>query len=182
MQIYFYIPSMKFSMARVKENPGFVRVISLRRWSVLIGKQNVQFYFVSKSQLHDICNILFIVPRIHMHDDVIQWKHLSRYWPFVWGIHWSPVKSPLKGQWHGALVFSLICAWINGSVNNGEAGDLRCHRANYDVTVMKLGYFGMKYELMQCFNLSTTDLGHTFQWLFVGYVDSCLDIGGISWL
>ena len=34
--------------------------------------------------------------------------------------------------------FSLICTWLNGWVNNSEAGDLRCHRANYDVTVMVL--------------------------------------------
>ena len=27
-------------------------------------------------------------------------------------------------------------AWINGWVNNPEAGDLRCHHAHYDVTVM----------------------------------------------
>ena len=33
-------------------------------------------------------------------------------------------------------MFSLICAWINGSVNNGEAGDLRRYRAHYDVIVM----------------------------------------------
>ena len=33
-------------------------------------------------------------------------------------------------------MFSLICAWINGWVNNGEAGDLKRHRAHYDVTVM----------------------------------------------
>ena len=32
--------------------------------------------------------------------------------------------------------FSLICAWINGWVNNREAGDLRRHRARYDVSVM----------------------------------------------
>ena len=32
--------------------------------------------------------------------------------------------------------FSLICAWINGCVNNHEAGDLICHRAHYDVIVM----------------------------------------------
>ena len=44
--------------------------------------------------------------------------------------------SPHKGQWRGALVFSLICAWINGWVNNREAGDLRCHRGHYDVNVM----------------------------------------------
>ena len=48
-----------------------------------------------------------------MHDDVIQWKHFPRYWHFVWGIHRWPVNSPHKGQWYGALMFSLICAWIN---------------------------------------------------------------------
>ena len=31
---------------------------------------------------------------------------------------------------------SLICAWIISRVNNHEAGDLRRHRAHYDVTVM----------------------------------------------
>ena len=44
------------------------------------------------------------------HDDVIKWKHFPRYWPFVRGIHRSPVNSPHKGQWRGALMFSLICA------------------------------------------------------------------------
>ena len=50
----------------------------------------------------------------------------------------SPVTGefPAKGQWHGALVFSLTCAWINGWVNTHEAGDLRHHHAHYDVTVM----------------------------------------------
>ena len=60
-----------------------------------------------------------------------------RYWPFVLGIHRSPVNSPHKGQWRGALMFSLICTRINGWVNNGEAGDLRRHRAHNDVTVMR---------------------------------------------
>ena len=70
------------------------------------------------------------------HDDVIKWKHFVRYWPYVRGIHRSPVNSPHKGQWRGALMFSLICTRINGWVNNGEAGDWRRHRAHYDVTVM----------------------------------------------
>ena len=47
-----------------------------------------------------------------------------------------PVNSPHKGQWRAALMFSLICAWINDWVNNREAGDLRRHRGHYDVTVM----------------------------------------------
>ena len=71
-----------------------------------------------------------------MHDDVIKWKHFPRCWPFVRGIHRSPVNSPHKGQWRGALIFSSICVWINGWVNNREAGDLRRYRAHFDVTVM----------------------------------------------
>ena len=52
------------------------------------------------------------------------------------GIHRSPVNSRHKDQWRGALMFSFICTRINGWVNNGDAGDLRCHRAHYDVAVM----------------------------------------------
>ena len=68
------------------------------------------------------------------HDDVIKWKHFPRYWPFVRGIHRWPVNSRHKGQWRGALMFSLICARVNLS----EAGDLRRHRAHYGVTLMSL--------------------------------------------
>ena len=68
--------------------------------------------------------------------DVINRKHFPRYWSFVRGIHRSPVISPHKSQWRGALVFSLICTRINGWINNREAGDLRRHRAHYAVTVL----------------------------------------------
>ena len=71
------------------------------------------------------------------HDDVIKWKHFPRYWPFVRGIHRSPVNSPHKGQWRGALMFSLICAQINDWVKTREAGDLRRRWVHYDVTVMR---------------------------------------------
>ena len=70
------------------------------------------------------------------HDDIIKWNHFPRYRPFVRGIHRSPVNSPHIGQCHGALMFSLIFPWINGWVNNREAGDLRRNCAHYDVTVM----------------------------------------------
>ena len=73
---------------------------------------------------------------IPIHDYVIKWKHFPRYWPFVRGIHRSPVNSPHKGQWRGALIFSLICARINGWVNKRPAGDLTRHLAHYDVIVM----------------------------------------------
>ena len=50
--------------------------------------------------------------------------------------HRSPVNSPHKGQWRGALMFSLICVWIKGWVNNREACDLRRHRAHCHVIVI----------------------------------------------
>ena len=78
--------------------------------------------------------------RYMSHDDVIKWKHFPRNWPFVRRIHRSPVNSPHKGQWRGALMFSLIRVWINGWVNTREAGDLRCNRAHYDVIVMLAMY------------------------------------------
>ena len=69
-----------------------------------------------------------------------KWKQLPRYWPFVRGIRGSPGNSHHKGQWCGALIFSMTSAWINGWVNNREAGDLRRHRAHYDVIVMITRY------------------------------------------
>ena len=70
------------------------------------------------------------------HDDIIKWKHFLCYWPFVSGIHQSLVDSPHKGQWHGALIFSLVCIWRNSWVNNQDAGDLKCSHAHYDIIVI----------------------------------------------
>ena len=49
------------------------------------------------------------------------------------GHRWIPL---IKGQWRGALMVSLICAWTNGWVNNRDVGDLRCHRPHFDVTLL----------------------------------------------
>ena len=51
----------------------------------------------------DICeffnkHFVSITDGIGLHDDVMKWKHFPRYWPFVRGIHLSPVNSPHKGQ------------------------------------------------------------------------------------
>ena len=71
------------------------------------------------------------------HDEVIKWKHFPCYWPFVRGIHRSPVASPCKGQWSRALMFSFTCTWKNGSANNRDASDLRCHYAHYNMPVIE---------------------------------------------
>ena len=52
------------------------------------------------------------------------------------GNHQLPVDSPHKGQWGGALMFSMMSAWTSIWANNRDAGDLRRHHAHYDVTVM----------------------------------------------
>ena len=90
--------------------------------------------------------------RDSQHDDVIKWKHFPRYWPFVRGIHRLPVNSPHKGQWRRALMFSLICTWINSWVNNHEAGDLRCHHTHYDVIVMGQVNYIPRWAVLQSFD------------------------------
>ena len=83
-------------------------------------------------------------------------REVTHPWHYFWyylylDIHRSPVNSPHKGQWRGALMFSLICAWIDGWVNNHEAGDLKRHRAHYDVTVMLYGVNVRPRYLLFCF-------------------------------
>ena len=79
-----------------------------------------------------------------------------------------PVNSPHKDQLRGALMFSLICAWINARVNNREAGDLRRHRGHYDVNVMNLMHncWGVLYHddsmsnhHLRCWNIDLSSVG-----------------------
>ena len=92
-------------------------------------------------------------------DDVIKWKHFPRYWSFVRGIHRSPLNSPHKGQWRGALMFSLIWGWISDWVNNRKAGDLRRHRAHYDVTGNE-SYAHCSGFVMLCWGIELVDVPH----------------------
>ena len=66
------------------------------------------------------------------------WHHqmetFSTLLAFVRGIHHWPVNSRTKAS--DAELWCFLCTWINGWVNNHEAGDLRCHHAHYDITVM----------------------------------------------
>ena len=98
------------------------------------------------------------------HDDVIKWKHFPHYWPYVRGIHRSPVNSPHKGQWRGALMFSLFCVWINSWVNNGEASDLRRHCTQYDICITAKLHFSWLTACLPICRQKTTHM-HT-GWLF----------------
>ena len=93
-------------------------------------------------------------------------KHFPLYWPFVRGIHRSPVDSPHKGQWHGVLMFSLFYVWTSGGTNYRDAGHLRRHHAHYEVTVVFYlyisGFFSLLYVSYDCHNtceLTLKDIG-----------------------
>ena len=117
------------------------RYIDIRK-SILIIDRNFHIDFIST------ISIIYGNTNIYMgqlswycqtsHDDFIKWKHFPRYWPFVRGIYRSLVNSPHKGQWLRAFMFLWSVPWINDSVNNHEASDLRRYRAHYDVIVMSV--------------------------------------------
>ena len=69
-------------------------------WDVL-----TVMYLHSNNDNNFLCHYLNLM-EFYTHDDVIKWKHFPRYCPFVRGIHRSPMNSPHKGQWRGALMFS----------------------------------------------------------------------------
>ena len=66
------------------------------------------------------------------HDDVIKWKHFRAFLALCAGNSLVPGKASDAELWR--FLWSL--PWINGWVNNRKAGDLRRHRAHYDVIVM----------------------------------------------
>ena len=76
----------------------------------------------------------------------------------------SSVNSPHEGQWRGALMFSLICAWINGWVNNRDAGDLRRQLAHYDVIMMHTSQYGWHSDITSTPHL-TANTSHNHQLL-----------------
>ena len=97
--------------------------LTCQAWSQLFPKQCRYSYLLTYQLIINLPNIQNLVHYLFSSWWRLKWKHFPRYWPFVWGIHRSPVNSPHKGQWRGSLMFSLICVWINRWVNNREAGD-----------------------------------------------------------
>ena len=104
-------------------------------WQVYLIVNNHLFFYID----YDICYVNYSLcyltafytlcrwshcdtyQKVWNHDDVTKWKKFLRHWPFVRGIHRWPVDSPHKGQWRGALMLCLICAWTNGWANNRDA-------------------------------------------------------------
>ena len=85
-------------------------------------------------------------------NDMMTWSdgNIFRVTGHLCGEFTGPGEFPHKGQWSGALMISLICVWINGWVNNREAGDLRRYLAHYDVIVMTSAHFLSPFQLVNC--------------------------------
>ena len=92
----------------------------------------------------------------------------------------SPVPGEFPAQRPVTRSFdvSLICARINGWVNNGEAGDLRRHRVHYDVIVMHHGNPKHEYNQKKYYGPNKTTLTVcTFYGMYFVLVD-LLCLGG----
>ena len=94
----------------------------------------LRIIFIVKSEIRTISHFLWLG------HETTWWRHqmetVSALLAICAGNSPAPVNSPHKGQGRGALMLSLIYAWINDWVNNREAGDLRRHRGHYVVIVM----------------------------------------------
>ena len=80
----------------------------------------------------------------------------------------SPVIGEFSPQrpWRGALMFCVICTWINRWVNNREAGVLRRRRTHYDVIIMIVlrvsNVIILKYITLCLYNSQVTHLLHGY--------------------
>ena len=87
---------------------------------IIVTPPVINWYFLRK--YHSYYMYVIAISSIHS-----WWRHhmetFSALLTFLRGIHRSPVYSPRKGQWRGALMFSLICVWTNNWANIWDAGD-----------------------------------------------------------
>ena len=157
--IYLYMLYTKYPLWRLQIVGSIQQDISLPPTSVdYVFLMVLSEYRMTDQRAEQRCcvceSVDYFVPFWLSYDDVTKWKHFPCHWPFVRRIHLSPVNSPHKGQWRGALMFSLICASINGWVNNREASDFRCHHTHCDITVMKIAIFAQVQQFGGVMNIS----------------------------
>ena len=96
----------------------------------------------------------------------------------------GPGDFPHKGQWRGALMFSLIYAWINDWVNNRKAGDLRCHLGHCYVDVMNYFYLEMVRPLSLCiytYAYIIAVMSHERRGVSTHRHSNCLFTRGVFW-
>ena len=103
----------------------------------LVSLVTMYLYSLSLGLSNSNLNCSEATQKYTCHDDVIKWKHFPRYWPFLQGIHLPSVNSLHRGQWRGALMFSLICA-LNKRLSKQSLGWwFETQSAHFAVIVME---------------------------------------------
>ena len=119
------------------------------RLNILYSEQNWHFLMHVFFFFNENCCILISAAKTHRQYRNNSSKFLAANMMTSSNGNLSHVTGHLRGEFIGhrwiprtkasdaeLWCFFFICAWINGWVNNRKAGDLRRHRAHYDVTVM----------------------------------------------
>ena len=100
------------------------------------------FHHCSPSRQRSISQGWFTVQRVgNRMRHLSWWRHQMETFSALLALYAgdSPVTGefPVQRPVTRSFDVSLICAWINGWVNNRKSGDLRRHRAHYDVIVLR---------------------------------------------
>ena len=116
IKMHNYFDKMGFSVTDVSKMLASNLTLEILRWNVNIWECCL-----------DMCHLSW-------------WRHQKETFSalLVFCAGNSPVTGEFPAQRPVTRSFdvSLICVWNNSWVNNGDAGDLRSHRAHYGVTVM----------------------------------------------
>ena len=113
-------------------------------WVVYIRNNDNNAGIIWRFSMYNIRESILVMPWVH--DDVIKWKNSPRYWPFLWGIHRSPVNYPHKGQRRELWCFFDLR--LNKRLSKQSRG--WCFetpsRPRYDITVMAWGWTLYSYQ------------------------------------
>ena len=92
------------------------------------------------------------------------------------GHRWFPAQRQVTRSFDGSF---FICAWINGWVNNCEAGNFRLHRAHNDVTVtlwLLCNSIGLRFKATQAITIIWTINVSWHEFAVHGYISSYIHI------
>ena len=145
-------------------------------WKSINLKRYLPVFFVINKHVDVfyICAVIFEWFKIDIHSS--WWYHDMESFSALLALCKAnpPVIGGLlhKGQWRGALMFSLIYARTKSWANNRDVGDLRHQRVRYDATIMPLCIVVVTSNM-----LSYMSAAHDFS----TYFESSIPMGNFCW-
>ena len=142
-----------YTVPRHYNTVGFLRNSNNRHSKALPWGRDMEFTLWVET---DLCS---------HHDDVMKWKRFPRYWPFVMGIHRSPVDSPFKGSVTAVLMFffdvrlnKLLneqsnCWWVETPRRSFDAIVMAVTEVLYAIKAPTVIWYMCVFILFTCANL-----------------------------